>query len=188
MGLIKTKKGKSKMKRMLCFFVALIVVLPSYGADTNEICKRKTLTMIVLQKNVNGVVTDTDSSTMRWAVDYDYDLFANSHTEYLSEIIGSTTCNDIVVKSAIDGSSNNAGTAEPGDANTFLRAATNDVGSNCWCKMDGPVTSWWVYLKTFDSADACASGCTSYCANGMANNTEMSNGRLMRNAIFDAIW
>ena len=64
------------MKRMLCFFVALIVVLPSYGADTNEICKRKTLTMIVLQKNVNGVVTDTDSSTMRWAVDYDYDLTA----------------------------------------------------------------------------------------------------------------
>lgn len=176
------------MKRIFALLLMVIVTAPLYAADTNEICKRKTLTMIVLQKNVNGSVTDSDSDTMRWAVEYGYDLFANSHTEYVSEITGSTTCNDIAVKSAIDGSSNNAGAAEPGDANTFLRAATNDVGSNCWCKMDGPVTSWWVYLKTYDSADACASGCTSYCANGMASNTKMSNDRLIRHAIFDAIW
>ena len=176
------------MKRILSFFTVMMILLPAYSADTNEICKRKTLNMIVLQKNVNGTVTDVDTESLRWAVDFGYDLFANTHTVSVSEITGSTTCNDIAVKSAIDGSSNNAGATEPGDANTFLRAATNDVGTNCWCKMDGPVTSWWVYLKTYDSADACASGCTSYCANGMANNNEMSNGRLMRSAIFDAIW
>lgn len=176
------------MKKLISVLIGIIFVYSSYGADTNEICKRKTLTMIVLQKNVNGSVTDSDSETMRWGVDYGYDLFSNSHSEYISEITGSTTCNDIAVKSAIDGSSSSAGDAAPGDANTFLRAATNDVGANCWCKMDGPVTSWWVYLKTFDSADGCASGCTRYCADGMANNTEMPNGRLMRHAIFDAIW
>lgn len=176
------------MKRILCTILMFIISVSSYGADTNEICKRKTMMMIVLQKNTNGTVTDIDTDALKWGVDYGYDLFANTHTVSASEITGSTTCNDISVKSAIDGSSNNAGAAEPGDANTFLRAATGDVGTNCWCKMDGPVTSWWVYLKTYDSADACASGCTSYCANGMANNNEMSNGRLMRSAIFDAIW
>lgn len=187
MELIKGTKGKT-MKRILSFFTVMMILLPAYSADTNEICKRKTLNMIVLQKNVNGTVTDVDTESLRWAVDFGYDLFANTHTVSVSEITGSTTCNDIAVKSAIDGSSNNAGATEPGDANTFLRAATNDVGTNCWCKMDGPVTSWWVWLKAYDTADACASGCTRYCADGFANNSEMSNGRLMRSAIFDAIW
>ncbi|MFQ6730075.1 MAG: hypothetical protein ACLRFK_03455 [Alphaproteobacteria bacterium] len=176
------------MKRIFYAFLMMVITVSSYGADTNEICKRKTMMMIVLQKNVDGTVTDVDTDTLKWGVDYGYDIFANTHSESISEITGSTTCNDIAVKSAIDGSSNNAGAAEPGDANTFLHAATNDVGTNCWCKMDGPVTSWWVYLKTYDSASACASGCTSYCANGMANNTEMPNGRKLRHAIFDAIW
>ena len=176
------------MKRILSFFTVMMILLPAYSADSNEICKRKTLNMIVLQKNVNGTVTDVDTESLRWAVEFGYDLFANTHTVSVSEITGSTTCNDIAVKSAIDGSSNNAGATEPGDANTFLRAATNDVGTNCWCKMDGPVTSWWVWLKAYDTADACASGCTRYCADGFANNSEMSNGRLMRSAIFDAIW
>ena len=185
MELIKGEKG---MKRI--FFALLMVILSvsSYGADTNEICKRNTMMMIVLQKNVDGSVTEIDTDTLKWVVDYGYDIFSNSHSESISAIKGSTTCNEIGVKSAIDGSSSNAGAAEPGDANTFLRAAPGDIGTNCWCKMDGPVTSWWVYLKTYDSADACASGCTSYCATGMANNTEMSNGRLMRHALFDAIW
>ena len=186
MGLI--KKREKGMKRIFFVLLMMILSVSSYGADTNEICKRKTMMMIVLQKNADGTVTEIDTDTLKWGVDYGYDLFSNSHSESISEIIGSTTCNDISVKSAVNGSSSNAGAAEPGDANTFLRAATGDVGTNCWCKMDGPVTSWWVYLKTYDSADACASGCTSYCANGMAKNTEMSNGRKIRTAIFDAIW
>lgn len=175
------------MKRCL-LALSVLVGSGAMAADTNEICKRDLLTMIVLQKDSNGTVTSANADTMSWAVDFDYDLFAGSYSVSTSEIIGSATCNEISVKSAIDGSSNNAGTAEPGDANTFLRTATNDVGFNCWCKMDGPVTSWWVFLKTYDTADACASDCTSYCANGFAKNSEMSNGRLMRHAIFDAIW
>ena len=182
-----TKQGE-KMKTLFGVLISILILGPVYAADTNEICKRKTLRMIVLQKEINGTVTDADTTSMRWAVDFNYDLFSNTHTEYLTEITGSTTCNEIAVKSAIDGSSNNAGAASPGDANTFLRSATSDVGANCWCKMDGPVTSWWVYLKTYDDADACANECTSYCANGFANNTEMSNGRLMRSAIYNAIW
>lgn len=176
------------MKKRCLLALSVLFGSGAMAADTNEICKRDALTMIVLQKEVNGTVTSANAETKRWAVDFDYDLFAGTHPDYISEITGSTTCNEIAVKSAIDGSSNNAGAAESGDANTFLRAATNDVGYNCWCKMDGPVTSWWVFLQAFDTAEECASDCTSYCANGFANNSEMSNGRLMRHAMFDAIW
>jgi len=145
------------------------------------------LTMLVLQKDINGSVTLSDSDEKRWAVNYGYDLLAGTG-EYLTEITGSSTCNDISVKSSIDGKSNNAGAAAPGDANTFLRAVFTDVGKNCWCKMDGPITSWWVYVQTYDDAQSCADGCTSYCANGMATDAEMSNGRGMRTSVFDAIW
>ena len=43
----------ANMKRILYLMVMILMALPSYGADTNEICKRKTLMMIVLQKDVN---------------------------------------------------------------------------------------------------------------------------------------
>lgn len=161
---------------------------PLWGADTNQICRSENLVMAVLQKNVNGTIVTIDSDTMTWTVEYDYDLFAGTRDNSVSQINGYATCNDIDVKSAPDGSSSNAGTAEPGDANTFLRASTGDTGVNCWCAMDGPATSWLAFLKTYDSADECAENCTSYCANGMAKNTEMSNGRQVRNAIFDAVW
>lgn len=175
------------MKRYISFLITMIIACGAYGATDNEICRRGTLTMLVLQKDVNGSITTNDADEMRWAVDYGYDILAGTG-EYVTEITGSATCNDISVKSAVNGSSNNAGAAAPGDANTFLRAVFTDVGTNCWCKMDGPITSWWVYVRAYDDADACASGCTSYCANGMAQNTEMSNGRPMRTAVFDAIW
>lgn len=174
------------VKRYLLILFAMITC-GAYATDNNEICRRSSMVMLVLQKDVNGSVTNNDSDEMRWAVDYGYDLLAGTG-EYVTEITGSATCNDISVKSAVNGSSSNAGTAEPGDANTFLRAVYTDVGKNCWCKMDGPITSWWVFLRAYDNAESCASGCTSYCASGMASNTEMSNGRLMRTAIFDSIW
>lgn len=37
-------------------------------------------------------------------------------------------------------------------------------------------------------AATCASECNTYCANGFANNTAMSNGRVIRDALIDAVW
>jgi hypothetical protein len=176
------------MKRLFGLIFSMMISVSAFAADDNQICRQKTLTMLVLQKNVDGSVVSIDSDKMIFTVEYDYDLFAGTRDFTVSQINGYATCNDIDVKSAPDGSSSNAGTAEPGDANTFLRASTGDTGVNCWCAMDGPATSWLAFLKTYDSADECAENCTSYCANGMAKNTEMSNGRQVRNAIFDAVW
>ena len=75
------------------------------------------------------------------------------------------------------------------DSDTFLRAADDDTGTNCWCRMVSTISSWWVFAKAFSSADDCASSCNAFCANGMANNTEIgSDGRKLRYAMFDAMW
>lgn len=187
LNIIRLISGGGTMKKIIMIF-SLFICLPVLAADDNQICRQNTLLMAVLQKNSNGSVISIDSSAMTFTVEYNYDLFAGTHDISLSQIDGYATCNDIDVKSSADGSSSNAGTAEPGDANTFLRASTGDTGINCWCAMDGPVTSWLTFLKTYNTAEDCATNCTSFCANGMANNTEMSNGRGVRSALFDAVW
>ena len=176
------------MKKFISFLLLSTVCMASFAADENSICKINTLSMLVLQKSKNGTVSTVDTTKKTFAVDFGYDLFAGTKSFEVTEIKGATTCNEIHVKSALDGSSSNAGDAAPGDANTFLAAAQEDQGVYCWCKMEGSVTSWWVYLKTYDTASACETDCTSYCANGFANNTPMSNDVGVRSALFNAIW
>lgn len=177
-----------KYKRMIFSVLVAFSTVPLYAVDIDEICMRNTLTMLSINQDKDGVVTENDTSRRSWAVDFDYNMFSDNSSRYASEIVGHTACVDISVKSALAGNNSNAGTATPGDANTYLRVEDYDTGVHCWCKMSGPVTSYWVYLKTYDSASACDSDCNTYCVNGFANNSEMSNGRLMRHAIYNAIW
>ncbi len=179
------------MKRIFIFLIGVMMVVPSFAGpdDTDEICRRNTLVMAVLQKEKNGTVSYLKPEKKRWVVTFDYDIFANMRpgiTAY--DIYGSATCNGIAVKSSSDGKSNSAGDAEPGDTNTFLKATSRDVGPNCWCKMDGPVTSWWTYFKKYDSRADCAAQCTEFCANNFANNTEIASGVNGRDAMFYTIW
>ena len=179
------------MKRIFIFLIGVIMAIPSFAGpdDVDEICRRNTLVMAVLQKEKNGTVRYLNNDKKRWVVTFDYDIFANMRpgiTAY--DIYGSATCNGIAVKSSSDGKSNSAGDAEPGDTNTFLKATSRDVGPNCWCKMDGPVTSWWTYFKKYDSRADCAAQCTEFCANNFANNTEIASGVNGRDALFYTIW
>ena len=112
-------------------------------------------------------------------------------------IKGRTTCNMIDFKSSDNGLSSNNGPASTGDANTFLKASAPDVGVNCWCKMDGPVTSWWTYLKKYEDSDdksgrkICEEQCTTLCATAFAKNTNIDGGNtgiLIRNALLNKIW
>ena len=179
------------MKRIFIFLIGVMMVVPSFAGpdDTDEICRRNTLVMAVLQKEKNGTVRYLNNDKKRWIVKFDYDIFANMRpgiTAY--DIYGSATCNGIAVRSSPDGKSNSDGDANPGDVNTFLKASPRDVGPNCWCKMDGPVTSWWTYLKKYDSKGECQTNCATYCANSFANNTEIASGVKGRDALFYTIW
>ena len=175
------------MKKLILFL--LMAPICAFAADQDEICRRNTLVMAVLQMSENGTVTSMNPSTMRWEVEFNYDLFGNMYAGVeKKKIKGRTTCNGINVKSMPDGSSSNGGTATYGDANTFLKAAPQDTGIYCWCKMDGPITSWWTYVKEYGNADDCITNCTNYCANSFANDTDMGNGRGLRQALFYSIW
>jgi hypothetical protein len=189
------------MKKLMMILLMLAVAPAIAGPDdTNEVCKRNALVMIVLKNDVNGTViaSETNSTTMRWAVSFaddpDYDLFAHAHPDGITsnKIKGRATCNGKNQRSSDDGKTKEAGTAKPGEANTFLRAAPQDVGINCWCKMDGPVTSWWTFFKAYASETECAENCTNYCATTFANDTDISvSGQDSiggRAALFGKIW
>ena len=169
------------MKRLILFLLIMPMVVFAGTDDTNEICRRNTLVMAVLQKDTNGTV-DTDALNTvdkKWVVKFDYDIFAGAHKYKVQSIKGSATCNEINQKSAANGSAAEAGLASPGDVNTFLKASPLDVGVNCWCKMDGPVTSWWTYFKKYDAVgdrtakQVCAEECTTYCAEKFTSNGEL---------------
>ena len=118
-----------------------------------------------------------------------YDVFGNMRSNVEAKYTNvSSTCNEIFAKSASDGSSSDAGVPEPGDVNSFLKAAPGDIGTRCWCRMSGPVTSWWMYSKTYSDSDVCGEQCGVYCASGFKDNTPMENGLKMRDAMFYAIW
>lgn len=150
-----------------------LLIIPTYGA---QMCVKTNTYISIFRRNVNGTSaecsnTDTDKI---WRVKYDY-----------RDITGFASCNEI------------SSTTDP----TTVGTTGATVGTNCWCKM-APVTtytdgiptgvvSYWVYLKSYDSADACAdlggcsssrSGCAASCMNAMKNDA------IFRGKVFDTIW
>ena len=179
------------MKKLILFI--LMIPITVWAADQKEICRRNTLVMAVLQNEVDGIEAKMNRTSKKWAVRFNYDLFAGTHPNRVTAYVtkGRTTCNMIDYKSSDNGKSSNAGTASVGEANTFLKAVPQDVGLNCWCKMDGPVTSWWTYLKKYDSYDDCANNCTELCVTAFAKNTNIdvgNTGVLIRDALYNKVW
>ena len=175
------------MKKFV-FLFSLLFVCNCFANDANTICRNSGAVVLVLHKDVNGTVSEDADG--KWAVTVDYDILSggDANPDGADTITGTSSCNTVSVKSADDGSSYNGGAAEPGDANTFAKMSFANTGDKCWCRMTGPITSWWMFVRTYDDNDACKSNCNTYCANGFASNTEMSNGRLMRNAFIDSVW
>ena len=175
------------MKALLSLLL-ITLTLSCFANETNVVCRSSGSVALVLHKEVNGTVSENADN--HWAVTLPYDVFSGGEFDGagIDTVTGSAACSTISVKSAPDGSSYNGGAAVPGDVNTFARMAAANAGNKCWCKLDGPITSWWTYVHEYADADACASGCTSYCATGFATNTQMSNGRKVRNALIDGVW
>ena len=195
------------MKKLILFLLmAPMAPICAFAADQDEICRRNTLVMAVLRTDAEttalarNVTTGGMLKNKHWKVDLGYDIFAQMRPELWDSaaqeykthyIYGSATCNGRDVRSSPDGKSNNAGPASFGDTNTFLKASVKDVGVNCWCKMDGPVTSWWTYLKKYDTNDDCKNNCTRLCATAFAKNTNIDGGNtgvLIRNALYNKVW
>lgn len=141
-----------------------------------EMCVRTNTYISVFRQNVNGNSAECSNSDTDkiWKVSYDY-----------RDITGFASCN------ALDSTTN--------PTTVVTTGAT--TGTNCWCKIapvptytnDIPtgVVSYWVHLKTYDSAESCNdgnscnsshSGCTASCMNAMKSDAAF------RGKIFNSIW
>ncbi|MBO4582550.1 MAG: hypothetical protein J5714_00635 [Alphaproteobacteria bacterium] len=72
-----------------------------------------------------------------------------------------------------------------GNTGTYAEASkseqTETGGENCWCKMEQPLGSRWVFFHTSISANLCTRACAGYCAD------RVQNHRDFRGAVFGAV-
>lgn len=153
----------------------ILVTTPVFAA---QMCVKTNTYISIFRKNIDGTSAECANSTTdkTWRVTYDY-----------RNITGFASCN------TLDGSTNP----------TTVNTTSATTGVYCWCKI-APVTtytngnttgvvSYWAYLKTYNTAEACAdtvisgcdeshAGCTASCMNAMKSDSSF------RGSIFNTIW
>lgn len=188
-----------KIKYILPIFLSILTHNLMAATDLAnayyEVCQQEGAVVFILHKDIDGMVITTDAPARKWSVELPYDMLSGGEpyedAQYAGKsnvLKGISACSTINVKSAENGSSYNGGAIEPGDVNTFAIMTDASTGPKCWCRFTGPITSWWTYVREFNSDNDCNTSCTDYCANGFASNTEMSNGRKVRDAMIDGVW
>ncbi|MDW2995300.1 MAG: hypothetical protein R8N24_04755 [Alphaproteobacteria bacterium] len=159
-----------------------------------DICRTVGDVVLVLHKDVdaNSVVLDGN----QWTVELPYDILSGTDAGSVgtknSTLTGIAACSTINTKSNPDGSSYTCDGCSPvreGDVNTFAIMTDASAGDKCWCRLTGPITSYWTFVHQYSSDKDCADNCPTYCANGFAKNTPMMDGGgSIRGAIIDGVW
>lgn len=139
-------------------FVCVMCVFALCSADAQTMCVRKNAYVASVSKSTNGTsAAVTDASLKKWSA-----TFANY------TITGNAACNEI------------SGTANT--VNTALYTGPGDQGQYCWCSMQTPMSSYWVFLDTYSNDSTCASGCTLACATATQSNVTF------RTALLESVW
>ena len=171
------------MKKHICLMVASVLMIMGNSASYGlTLCARNSTYIGVLKKSPNGVSSDSDSTAKTWRVTFDYNVPTQAHPEGEPRVVtGLAACNEI------DGTK--------GVAKTNLYTTAEDAGTKCWCKME-PVpaysnnaagsetglTSYWVFLFTYDNVTACAAECAQNCASAMQTDSTF------RANVYESIW
>ncbi len=155
--------------------LSVLLTLFCAGAYAATTCIHSRTVVFTIKKSENAVSSSYNNAEKTFSLRFGYDLVPNNSSQ--RTLTGMSTCNEITTNTADSA-------AKSGDANVYLRASSADVGTQCWCSLTSPVTSWWVYYGAFDDEDACDAGCTSACAAAIKDNT--SNFRT--NGVYLAIW
>ena len=144
------------MKRTVLVTLFGIFVVACASAQT--MCKHKNTYIASISKSTNGTAASvTDATNKVWSATFaDY------------TITGNAACNEV------------SGTVNT--VNTALYTVAADQGPYCWCAMQTPLSSYWVFLDTYADAASCASGCTLACGNAIKSNVTF------RTATLESIW
>lgn len=149
-------------KAMLIIITIIMTGMSAYGFTT---CVKTNSYIGIFRKNVDGTSKQVDTTNKAWKV-----VFPDQ------TLTGYASCNDI------------SGVANTPKTN--LVTGAEDVGIHCWCEMwpvpaygyeSGP-TSYWIYLKSYSTDSACASTCTTDCADAMKDDDTF------RTAVFESMW
>ena len=128
------------------------------SATAMTLCKKTNTAVALLNKLVGGTVES--ASEARWVVNMSDGTVVK----------GKALCSGM-----------------PGDfavVNTGV-ADTYDTGTNCYCKLMAPATSYWVNANDttpYETDSECESKCVTACANYTATN------QTFRSALYEAIW
>lgn len=147
-------------KKCLIF---IMIVLCCGVANATTMCVHSGAYVVTLSRSRDGISSTTDGSG-GWTVTFDY----NTSSLNTPVVTGTGACNEI--------------TGTPNTADASVSTSSSDVGQNCWCAMGMPLISDWVFLKTYASDSACASGCATECANAVETSA------IFRTAMFVPVW
>lgn len=143
------------MRKLISLLLTIMMINGAYGV---MLCKKTGTAVAVLNKLVGGTVES--ASGTRWVVN-----MTDGTT-----VKGKSLCTGMPGEFAIV----NTGVAD-----------TYDTGTNCYCKLMAPATSYWVNANDttpYETDSECESKCASACANYSATN------QTFRSALYEAIW
>lgn len=148
------------MKKIFAF---ILIFMVAYAAHATTMCVHSDSYVATLVRSRDGLST-TVGADGKFTVTFDY-FTSSLNTSVLD---GVAACNEIT------------GTANTADGT--VSTSTSDTGQNCWCSMVMPLVSDWVYSGAYASDAACASNCTTACANNVKTSATF------RGAMFEAVW
>lgn len=157
------------MKKIV-FFIFLFVI-PAFA---DNMCVKNYSFVSILSKSRDGVSYETVPAEHKWIVQLDY--------------VASTTPEDSSHNALRDPSTiygYGACSETPGTesvADSAVDPSLDGTGMHCWCRLNAPLVSDWVYYGSFANDNACASGCIGACGENVKSNQEF------RSAMFDSIW
>ncbi len=115
----------------------------SYNLDTNGACNADTLSYLGALGNGSG----------KWGVVFPY-----------GDVSGISVCSNLYI--AVAGFENRIATDAQNERLNSEYSDQADVGAHCWCKLENPVTSRWVYNGAY-ADEGCLQVCANECAGGL---------------------
>ncbi len=129
------------IKKLLIFGVISLVCI---GARATIMCAADDALAIVLDPQIPGTANTYNASLFEWSTTFPY-----------GTVFGIATCITTPSSSPTD----NLIDTDTGDVVT----GGERTGKYCWCQMNHPVKSRWVFRGAYGSVDDCRSDCANNC-------------------------